>query len=258
MAYEDIIYEKKDGIAKITMNRPKVLNAFRPTTIFEMVDAFEDAGKDRTIGVVVLTGAGDKSFCSGGDSGDRKSSGGAYGEAPTKKLHELIRNVPQPVIAAVNGYAVGHGNIFVSLCDLAIASETAKFAQLGPKVGSAPMGMSAELLARNIGDKKAKEMWFLCHMYTAQEALEMGLINKVVPPDKLYEEVDIWCKELLAKSPTALRRLKMGFTIVTDQILSWDRLNKELMSDYWKSDEGQEGFRAYLEKRAPDYNKFRK
>lgn len=264
--FEDILYEKKDGVARITINRPEQLNAFTMKTIAEMVEGFEDAGIDPTIGVVVLTGAGDRAFCVGGDREDRSAGGGVYqnykgiGVAQwTNKLHDAMRYLPQPLIARVNGYAVGHGNILNSICDLSIASETARFAQVGPRVGATELGgWGQSLLVRNIGDKKAREMWYLCRQYSAQEALEMGLVNRVVPQDKLDEEVDAWCKEILDKSPTALKRLKLGFNALTEQYAAFDRLEIEVLPDFWSSAEGLEGVKASVEKRKPDWSKFRK
>ncbi len=259
MEFLDIIYDKRDGVAKITINRPDVLNALRARTVWELAEALKDAGNDETIGVVVLTGTGNRGFCTGGDERERKDSGGAYPRgAPYMEVHDLMRRIPQPVIAAVNGYAVGHGNILVSLCDLAIASETAKFGQAGPRVGSGSAGgLSLELLARNVGEKRAREIWYLCRLYTAQEAFQMGLINKVVPPEKLEEEAALWCKELLDKSPAAIRRLKTGFNIITDQSCAFERINSLYVQNNWTSEEGREGMMAFIEKRRPDFSRFR-
>ena len=199
MEFKDIIYEKKNGIAKIIINRPQQYNAFTTNTVRELALSFEDAEQDSSIGVVVLTGIGDKAFCTGGDSKEAAQPGGYSKEVDYwhSRLHHNIRSIPKPVIAAVNGYAIGGGHVLHVLCDLTIASETAKFAQFGPKVGSFDAGFGASYLARIVGEKKAREIWYLCRQYTAQEALEMGLVERQVPLDKLEEEVDIWCKESL-------------------------------------------------------------
>jgi naphthoate synthase len=257
----DIIYEKKDGIAKITINRPEVRNAFRSRTLHEMIQAFRDAWQDGSVGVVVLTGAGDKAFCSGGDQKERGQGGyateaGLEGDAET--LHNLIRQIPKPVIAAVNGFAVGGGHVLHVLCDLSIAADTAIFGQTGPRVGSVDAGFGTAILARTVGLKKAKEIWYLCRQYTAQEALEMGLVNKVVPAARLMDEVEAWCREILAKSPTALRLAKQSFNIDTEQIAGVARFAQTTLGLYYQTDEAMEGRNAFVEKRPPDFSKFRK
>jgi naphthoate synthase len=259
--FEDILYEKKEGVAKITINRPEKRNAFRAKTFAEMSQAFLDAWGDRKVGVVVLTGAGDKAFCSGGDVSERGPGG--YGEAGGPWLgfsiptpFELIRVIPKPVIAMVNGYAIGGGHVLHVLCDLSIASETAMFGQVGPRFGSFDAGFGSAYLARVVGQKKAREIWFLCRRYTAQEALEMGLVNKVVPPDKLEEETMTWCKEILQLSPTALRVLKTSFNADVDSIAGIEALAGHALRMYYASEEAAEGGRAFLEKRAPDYSKW--
>jgi naphthoate synthase len=258
--FQDIIYEKKDGVAKITINRPQVYNAFRTQTMKEMAEALEDAGSDPTIGVVVLTGAGSKAFCTGGDATEATGKAGYDPEMGryVPRVHQLIREIPKPVIAAVNGYAVGGGHVLHTLCDLTIASETARFGQVGPRVGSFDAGFGAAYLARLVGEKKAREIWYLCRLYSAQEALEMGLVNKVVPPEKLEEEVDAWCKEILAKSPTAIRFLKAAFASQSSHIRGVEQLSYDALWMYYDTEEALEGRKAYLEKRSPDFNQFRR
>ena len=257
--FEDITYEKKDGIATITINRPKKLNAFRTETLMEIVKAFDDVIIDRTIGVVVFTGAGDRAFCVGGDAGE--STGAGYKpELLTfvSKVHDAIRRVPVPVIAAVNGYAIGGGHVFHCICDLTIASENAVFAQVGPRVGSFDVGFGAGYLARLVGEKKAREIWFLCEQYGAQEAKDMGLVNKVVPPDKLHEEVNAWCQKILSMSPMAIRMLKASFNRETDHLVGSEAMGGAATWLYYQSEEALEGKNAYLEKRPTEFSKFRK
>ncbi|MFQ5825997.1 MAG: 1,4-dihydroxy-2-naphthoyl-CoA synthase [Dehalococcoidia bacterium] len=260
MPFEDILYEKKGGSARITINRPQALNAFRTKTLLEIVEALEDAGSDGTVGVIVLTGAGEKAFCVGGDA---KETGGAAGYSKelleaTARVHSLIRDVPQPVIAAVNGYAIGGGHVFHLLCDLTIASETARFGQAGPRVGSFDAGFGSAYMARVVGEKKAREIWYLCRQYTAQEALEMGLVNKVVPPERLEAEVEEWCQEILAKSPTAIKMLKASFNADSDSIAGLEKMAWPTLWMYYQTEEAQEGRRAFLERRPVDFSKFRK
>ncbi len=259
MEFRDIIYQKKEGSAKIIINRPQTYNAFTTNTIKELVQAFEEAGQDSTVGVVVLTGSGDKAFCTGGDAKEAAKPGGYEKEMDYwhNRLHYAIRNIPKPVIAAVNGYAIGGGHILHVLCDLSIASETAKFAQFGPKVGSFDAGFGAVYLARIVGEKKAREIWYLCRQYTAQEALEMGLVNKVVPPDKLEEEVNNWCEELLSMSPTALKFLKLAFNADTDHIYGIEGMAMGAVRFYWATEEAEEAKKAFSEKRRPDFSRFR-
>ena len=260
MEFKDVIYEKKDGVAKVTINRPKVYNAFTSQTIDELIDAFHDAWNDGLVGVVVLTGAGDKAFCTGGDQKARDASGYGAAKYPggVTYFHSLMRNIPKPVIAAVNGYAIGGGHVFHFLCDISIASETAKFGQTGPKVGSVDPGFGTAYLSRIVGEKKAREIWYMCRQYTAQEALEMGLVNKVVPADKLMEEVDIWCKELVAKSPTALRIAKASFNADTECIGGISEMGHIALGLYTQTEEAAEGFTAFQQKRPVDFSKFRK
>lgn len=259
MNFEDIIYEKKEGVAKIVVNRPEKFNAFRTETLMDMIKAFEDIELDRSIGVAVLTGAGNKAFCVGGDAGEAKGAG--YRPellVYVRKVHDMIRKLPVPIIAAVNGYAIGGGHVFHLLCDLTIAAETAVFGQAGPKVGSFDAGYGAAYMARVVGEKRAREIWFLCEQYSAQEAQAMGLVNKVVPLDKLEEEVDVWCRKMLALSPTALKFLKASFNRETDHLAGSEAMAFNAMWLYYQTEEAAEGKNAYLEKRPTDFSKFRK
>ena len=258
--FEDILYESTEGIAKITINRPEVRNAFRPKTIFEMENAFAQAREDRDIGVIILTGAGDKAFCSGGDQRVR-GEGGYVGDDGVPRLNVLdlqrqIRTLPKPVIAMVAGYAIGGGHVLHLVCDLTIAADNAVFGQTGPKVGSFDAGYGATLLARIVGHKKAREIWYLCRQYSAQDALEMGLINTVVPLDRLEEETVAWAREMLEKSPTALRFLKAAFNADTDGLAGLQQLAGDATLLFYMSEEAKEGRNAFLEKRKPDYSKF--
>ncbi len=260
MEFKDTIYKKENGIAKVTINRPEVYNAFRYQTVKEMAFAFEDAALDASVGVIVLTGAGDKAFCVGHDNKEAKEGGDDLARERVfmhTKFQRLIRENPKPVIAAVNGWSIGGGNVFCVLCDLAIASETAKFGQAGPKMGSFAAGWGASLLARTVGEKKAREIWFLCRHYTAKEALDMGLINKVVPPDKLEEEVNIWCQEILRLSPTSLRFIKVALNADTDHIFGLDQLAVAGLELYRKTEEAAEWSQAFAQKRSPDWHSFR-
>ncbi|MEE9324600.1 MAG: 1,4-dihydroxy-2-naphthoyl-CoA synthase [Dehalococcoidia bacterium] len=261
MKFQDIVYQKRDGIARITINRPETHNAFRSRTVEEMIKAFIDAGEDRSIGVVVLAGAGDKAFSSGGDQFERGQLGGRESVKdpdPTEMLFYLIRTIPKPVIAAVKGYAVGGGNILHLVCDLTIAADNAIFGQTGPRVGSFDAGFGSAYLARVVGQKKAREIWYLCRFYDAQEALEMGLVNKVVPLDKLEEEVEEWCREILAKSPFAIRALKASFFADAESIAGISAMGYNALRLYAQSEEGLEGMNAFLERRTADFSKFRR
>src|SRR6188508_2891750 len=251
MAYEDIRLEKKDGVARITIDRPKVMNAFRGKTTEELIDAFSDAGWDQTIGVIVLGGSGDRAFCTGGDQSahDGQYDGRGTIGMPIEQLHGVIREVPKPVIARVQGYAIGGGNVLATLCDLTIASEKAVFGQVGPKVGSVDPGWGTAYLAAVVGEKKAREMWYLCRRYSAQEALQMGLCNTVVPHERLDAEVDAWCAEIAAKSPTALAIAKRSFNASTDHIRGIGSLGMQALSLYYNTAESKEGVAAFLEKR---------
>ena len=258
--YTDIIYEISGGIARITINRPEVHNAFRPLTVDEMLHAFMEAHHDAGVGVVLFTGAGTRAFCSGGDQRVR-GEGGYVGDDGVPRLNVLplqryIRSMPKPVIALVNGYAIGGGHVLHVICDLSIASETAIFGQTGPRVGSFDAGLGATQLARIVGHKKAREIWFLCRQYSAQQALDMGLVNEVVPPGELEAEGVRWANEILELSPTALRFLKMAFLADTDGLAGIQQLAGDATSLFYMSDEGKEGKNAFLEKRQPDFSKF--
>ncbi len=263
--YKDIIYEKMDGIAKITINRPDKRNAFRPETTLELYDAFADAREDLSIGVILLTGKGPAkdgkyAFCSGGDQSIRGSKG-YVGKDGVPRLNILdvqkqIRSIPKPVIALVAGYAIGGGHVLHVVCDLSIAAENAIFGQTGPKVGSFDGGFGASYLARIVGQKKAREIWYLCRQYNAQEALAMGLVNKVVPVDQLEAEGVQWAKEILEMSPLALRLLKSAFNAELDGQAGIQELSGNATLLYYMSEEAQEGKNAYNEKRKPDFKKF--
>jgi 2-ketocyclohexanecarboxyl-CoA hydrolase len=260
MAYDDILYEKKDGVAWITINRPQVRNAFRTRTVRELTEAFGDARWDPVVGVVVLTGAGDKAFCSGGDQKERGQGGYATEERPmdVEALHSAIRHIPKPVIAMVNGFAIGGGHVLHVLCDLSIAADTAVFGQTGPRVGSVDAGHGTGLLARVVGEKKAREIWYLCRQYTAAEALAMGLVNKVVPLKDLRAEVEQWCRELLEKSPTALALAKQSFNIDSEQRAGVAQFAHTALNLYYQTEEAMEGRNAFVEKRPVNFAKFRK
>jgi naphthoate synthase len=260
--YQDILYEKAEGIAKITINRPELRNAFRPRTIQEMQDAFADAREDGDVGVVVLTGAGGEAFCSGGDQRVRGDAG-YVGEDEVPRLNVLdlqrqIRTLPKPVVAMVAGYAVGGGHVLHVVCDLTIAAENARFGQTGPKVGSFDGGFGSAYLARLVGQKKAREIWFLCRQYDARQALDMGLVNAVVPLERLEEETVDWCREMLAMSPMALRCLKAALNADCDGQTGLQELAGNATLLYYMSEEAQEGRNAYVERRPPDFSKFRR
>ena len=264
MTFEDIIYAKDDGIATITINRPKVLNAFRGQTVDEMVEAFKDAWVDRSIGVVLLTGVGERAFSTGGDQSVR-SEGGYQGKRSrsdigmdVEDLHSIIREIPKPVIAAVNGYAIGGGHVLHILCDLSIAADTARFGQVGPRVGSVDPGFGTAYLTRLVGEKKAREIWYLCRQYSAQEALEMGLVNKVVPATQLMDEARAWAREILEKSPTALKIAKASFNAETDHIRGIGAMGMSALALYYGTEEAMEGRNAFIERRKPDFRKYRK
>lgn len=259
--YQDIKYEIAEGIAKITINRPEVRNAFRPETVVELSDAFERAREDTDVGVIILTGAGDKAFCSGGDQrvrGDTgyMTGGSGVGRFHVTDLHVQIRRLPKPVVAMVAGYAIGGGHVLHVVCDLTIAAENARFGQTGPRVGSFDGGFGASLLAQQIGQKKAKEIWFLCRQYDAREALEMGLVNAVVPLERLEEETVRWCREMLALSPFALRLLKASFNAAEDGLAGIQQLAHDANLLFYASEEAREGREAYKEKRKPDFSRF--
>jgi naphthoate synthase len=265
--FGDILYEKGDGIAKITINRPQVRNAFRPQTLAELRDAFGRARDDLEVGAIVFTGAGDEAFCSGGDQrirgddgyiGDDDVAEQGVGRLDVGELHVQIRRLPKPVIAMVAGYAVGGGHILHLVCDMTIAADNARFGQTGPRVGSFDGGFGASLLVRNIGIKKAKEFWFLCRLYGAEEALEMGLVNAVVPLAELEREVVAWCREMLHLSPLSLRLLKSSFNAEEDGITGLQQLSHDATLLFYMSEEGQEGRNAYQQGRKPDFSKYPK
>ncbi len=255
--YQDILYHKAEGIARISINRPEVHNAFRPTTVVELLQAFTDAREDPRVGVVLFTGEGGRAFCSGGDQRVR-GHGGYVGEGEVPRfhvtdLHKLIRSMPKPVIALVAGYAIGGGHVLHVVCDLTIAAENARFGQTGPKVGSFDGGFGAIQLARNVGQKKAREIWYLCRQYDAKEALDMGLVNKVVPLEELEEEGIRWAKEILKKSPLAIRLLKQSFNAELDGMTGLTDLAHSTNMLFYMSDEASEGKNAFLEKREPAF-----
>lgn len=257
MNYEDILYDETGGVATITMNRPRVYNAFRGKTADEMIDAFMRAGWNKEIGVIVLTGAGEKAFCTGGDQSEHEGQYSGRGTIgmPMEELHSAIRDVPVPVIAKVRGYAIGGGNVLATLCDLTIAGEGAVFGQVGPKMGSVDPGWGTAYLARVVGEKKAREMWYLCRRYTAQEALAMGLVNAVVPDDELDAEVQRWCDELVQRSPTAIAIAKRSFNADSENIRGIGGLGLQALRLYYESDESKEGVSALKEKRPPDFRR---
>ena len=261
-AFTDIRYEKAEGIAKITINRPDVRNAFRPLTVRELIQAFEDVREDPEVGVAILTGEGTEAFCSGGDQRVRGSAG-YVGDDKVPRLNVLdlqkqIRSLPKPVVAMVAGYAIGGGHVLHVVCDLTIAAENARFGQTGPKVGSFDGGFGASYLARIVGQKKAREIWFLCRQYDAAQALDMGLVNAVVPVERLEEETVGWCREMLGMSPLALRCLKASFNAEMDGEAGLQELAGNATLLYYMTEDAQEGRNAYLEKRKPDFSKFRR
>ena len=260
--YEDILFQQFEGIAKITINRPQVYNAFRPQTNREMLDAMAYCREASDIGVVVLTGAGDKAFCSGGDQ-KVKGVGGYIDENGVPRLnvldlHKAIRSIPKPVIAMVNGYAIGGGCVLTVVCDLTIASENARFGQTGPKVGSFDAGFGSTYLARCVGQKKAREIWFLCRQYTAREAEAMGMVNKVVAPEQLEAETVDWCRTILKRSPVAVRMIKRALNAELDGQRGMMEFAGDVTLLYYLMEEAQEGKNAFLEKREPDFGKFPK
>ena len=260
--FQDIVYETWDGIAKITINRPEVRNAFRPLTVVEMSKAFEVAREDSQVGVVILTGAGTEAFCSGGDQRVRGDDGyvdaGGTGRLNVLDLQVQIRRLPKPVVAMVAGYAIGGGHVLHVVCDLTIAADNAKFGQTGPRVGSFDGGYGAGLLARIVGQKKAREIWFLCEQYDAEQALDMGLVNKVVPLADLEKETVAWCRRMLELSPLALRMLKAGLNAADDGLAGIQQLAGDATLLYYMSEEAQEGRDAYVQKRKPNFGKFPK
>ena len=261
--YEDIRYELADGIAKITIDRPEVRNAFRPETLIEISDALKQAREDTTVGVIILTGEGPMAFCSGGDQNVRgdtgyMAGGASIGRFHVTDLHIQMRRLPKPIVAMVAGYAIGGGHVLHVVCDLTIAADNARFGQTGPRVGSFDGGYGAGLLANMVGPKKAKEIWFLCRQYSADEALDMGLVNRVVPLEELEEETVGWCREMLQLSPFSLRLLKASFNAAEDGLAGIQQLAHDANLLFYGSEEAQEGRDAYREKRRPDFGKFPK
>ena len=260
LPYRDVLYQQAEGIAKLTINRPEVRNAFRPETVRELIDAFHRAHMDPTIGVIILTGAGDLAFCSGGDQrirgqeGYRDSAGVQH--LNVLELQRQIRTLPKPVVAMVAGYAIGGGHVLHLVCDLSIAADNARFGQTGPRVGSFDAGLGAGLLARTIGLKRAKEVWFLCRQYDAAQALAWGLVNAVVPLAELEATTVDWCRDMLRLSPTALRCLKAAFNADTDGLAGIQELAGNATALFYTTDEAQEGRDAFLERRPPDFGKF--
>jgi 2-ketocyclohexanecarboxyl-CoA hydrolase len=258
MSYQDISYRVEEGIAFVTIERPDVYNAFRGQTCEELIDAIGKAGWDKSIGVIVLAGAGEKAFCTGGD---QKAHEGQYDGRgtiglPVEQLHAVIREVPKPVIARVQGFAIGGGNVLAAVCDLTIAADTAVFGQVGPKVGSVDPGFGTAYLARLVGEKKAREIWYLCRRYTAEQALAMGLVNVVVPRAELDAEVKRWCDEILEKSPTAIAIAKQSFNADTDHIRGIAAQGMQTLSLFYATEESKEGVRAFNEKRKPEFRRF--
>ncbi|NNN02213.1 MAG: 1,4-dihydroxy-2-naphthoyl-CoA synthase [Acidimicrobiaceae bacterium] len=265
--FEDIIYEVAEGIARITIDRPERRNAFRPQTLFELSDAFERARDDISVGAIILTGSGPDAFCSGGDQkirgddgyiGDDEVARSGVGRLNVLDLQVQIRRLPKPVIAQIAGYAIGGGHILHLVCDLSIAAENARFGQTGPRVGSFDGGYGSSLLARTIGVKRAKEVWFLCRQYDASQALDWGLVNTVVPLEDLERETIAWCRQILTLSPIALRMLKAGFNAAEDGLAGVQQLAGDATMLFYMSEEGQEGRNAFVEHRKPDFSKFPK
>ena len=256
--FEDILYETRSRAAWVIINRPKVYNAFRGRTVEELIKAFQRAAEDKAVSSIVLTGAGDKAFCTGGDqsSHDGNYDGRGVVGLPIEELQAIIRDVPKPVIARVNGFAIGGGNVLATLCDLTIAAEHAKFAQVGPKVGSFDAGWGTALLARHVGDKRAREIWFLNEQLTAKQAMDYGLVNKVVPMAELDAAVDVWTTTLGERSPTALAFLKRSFNADTDSIRGISNLALHAVKLFYATAESKEGVNAFNEKRKPDFHKF--
>jgi 2-ketocyclohexanecarboxyl-CoA hydrolase len=259
--YKDILYDVGENAVRITINRPEVMNAFRLQTVEEMIHAFQRANEERSVNTVVLAGAGDKAFCTGGDQKAHLSEDGLYGPRgtvglPIEELQTAIRDLRKVSIARVQGFAIGGGNVFATLCDLTIASEKAIFGQVGPKVGSVDPGWGTALLARHVGEKKAREIWFLCRRYTAKEASDMGLVNKVVPPEQLDAEVESWAADINQMSPTALTIAKRSFNADSESIRGISFMGVQAVKHYYMSEESKEGVRAFNERRKPDFKKF--
>lgn len=261
MTYEDILYKEDGATATIQINRPDVYNAFRPRTVVELIDALMEAGWNSDIGSIILTGTGNKAFCTGGDQSDKSGSYG-HGETrgsvgmPMEELHTALRDVPKPVIAKVRGYAIGGGNVLATICDMTIAADSAIFGQVGPKMGSVDPGYGTAYLSRIVGEKKAREIWYMCKRYSAHEAEAMGLVNAVVADDQLDAEVDAWCAELNQRSPTAIAIAKRSFNADTDSIRGIGGLGFQALRLYYNTAESKEGGNAFREKRSPEFRKF--
>ena len=256
--FKDIIYEKRPGVARVTINRPEAYNAFTTSTQDELIKALEDSANDAAVGVVVFTGAGNKAFCTGGDAKEAKAG---YRKGMLEKdlmVKTLLREMPKPVIAAVNGYAIGGGQVYQQVCDLSIASENAVFGQVGPLVGSFDPGLGIIDLMAVVGEKKAREIWYLCRRYTAAEALEMGLVNKVVPADRLEDEVDKWCDEILEKSPGAIAGIKACFNAATTYMRGIEAVSAQYLWKYYASEEAEHWKNAFWQKQKPDWQRFRR
>ncbi len=260
MDYTDILYDVTDGVATITINRPDKFNAFRGQTCEELIQALQRASWDKSVGVIVLTGAGSKAFCTGGDQSAHEGGYDGRGTIglPMEELHTALRDAPKPVIAKVRGYAIGGGNVLATLCDLTIAGESAQFGQVGPKVGSVDPGFGTAYLAAVVGEKRARELWYLCRRYSAQEAWQMGLVNKVVPDEELDAEVAAWCAELVQRSPTAIALAKRSFNAATEHIRGISSLGMQALALYYETDESREGGEAFRERRPPDFSKHRR
>ena len=258
ITYTDILYDEKDGVATITINRPEKLNAFRGKTCDELIDALNCSAWNTGIGVIVLTGAGTRAFCTGGDQSAHEGGYDGRGTVglPMEALHGLIRIAPKPIIAKVRGYAIGGRNVLATLCDMTIAAESAQFGQVGPRVGSVDPGFGTAYLARIVGEKKAREIWYMCRRYSAYEAAAMGLVNKVVPDDQLDAEVEAWCREILERSPTAIAIAKRSLNADTDSIAGIGALGMQALKLYYESEELKEGVRAFNEKRKPEFRKY--
>jgi len=259
--YKDILYEVRDGVVRITINRPDVYNAFRNQTLEELIDGLRRADEEKSANVMVLSGAGEKAFCTGGDQKVHLSEDGLYGPRgsigmPIEEMQTALRDLRKVSIAKVQGFAIGGGNVFATLCDITIAGDKAVFGQVGPKVGSVDPGWGTAYLARIVGEKKAREIWFLCRRYSAAEAERMGLVNKVVPNDQLDAEVDQWCKEINELSPTALTIAKRSFNADSESIRGISFLGIQTVKHYYQSDESKEGVRAFNERRKPDFKKY--
>jgi len=256
VTYNDILYEERGGVASVTINRPERMNALRMGTYEELIDALLRAAWNRDVGAIVLSGAGTRAFCVGGDTGDAKSErrGSGIIGVPVDQIHAAIRAAPKPVIAKVRGFAIGGGNVIATLCDLTIAGESAVFGQVGPKMGSVDPGFGTAYLARIVGEKKAREIWYLCRRYTAQEAQAMGLVNKVVPDAELDAEVDRWCAEILERSPTAIAIAKASFNADTEAIGGLSQLGFQAVALYYATDEAKEAAAAFREKRRPRFH----